>query len=165
MSLNHCQGLAMAQKLNSMRLLDQQKISYTVYEFPDTIHSAVGVAEHVGLPHEMVFKTLVVLPNKGKPMLVIVPGHQEVSLKKVAQAVGQKKVQMAPHKEAERLTGLQTGGISALALLHKNFPVYIDQSALEFERILVSAGKRGINLELPVQDLIKVTKSKVIEAT
>jgi Cys-tRNA(Pro)/Cys-tRNA(Cys) deacylase len=155
----------MAQKLNSMRLLDQQKISYTVHEFPDTIHSAVGVADHLELPPEMVYKTLVVLPSQGKAMLVVVPGNRELNLKRLAKSVGQKKVQMAPHQEAERLTGLQTGGISALALLHKNFPVYLDQSALELERILVSAGKRGVNLELPVQDFIKVTKAKVIEAT
>lgn len=154
----------MAQKLNSMRILDQHKVNYTVHEFPNTIHSAVGVADQLGLPHEMVYKTLVVLPNTGKPILVIIPGHRELSLKKVAKAVGQKKVQMAPHKEAERLTGLQTGGISALALLHKNFPIYIDQSALDLERIVVSAGKRGVDLELPVQDLIKVTKATVIEA-
>jgi Cys-tRNA(Pro)/Cys-tRNA(Cys) deacylase len=164
MSLNHWQGLTMAQKLNSMRLLDQHQVNYTAHEFPDTIHSAIGVADQLGLPHEMVYKTLVVLPGQGKPMLVIVPAHREVNLKKLARSVGQKKVQMAPHKQAEKLTGLQTGGISALALLHRNFPVYLDQSALEFERILVSAGKRGVNLELPVQDLIKVTKSKVIEA-
>jgi Cys-tRNA(Pro)/Cys-tRNA(Cys) deacylase len=165
MSFNHWQGLTMAQKLNSMRILDQHKVNYTVHEFPNTLHSAVGVADQLGLPHEMVYKTLVVLPGLGKPMLVIVPGHRELNLKKLAEAVGQKKVQMAPHQEAERVTGLQTGGISALALLHKNFPVYIDQSALDLERILVSAGKRGVNLELAVQDLIKVTKAKVIEAT
>lgn len=155
----------MAQKLNSMRILDQHEVNYTVHEFPDTIHSAVGVADQLGLPHEMVYKTLVVLPGQGKPMLVIVPAHREVDLKKLARSVGRKKVQMAPHKEAERLTGLQTGGISALALLHKNFPIYIDQSALDLGRILISAGKRGVNLELAVQDLIKVTRAKVIEAT
>jgi Cys-tRNA(Pro)/Cys-tRNA(Cys) deacylase len=165
MSLNHWWDLKMAQKLNSMRLLDQHQVSYTVHEFPDTIHSAMGVADQLGLPHEMVYKTLVVFPGQGKPMLVIVPADREVNLKKLARSVGQKKVQMAPHKGAERLTGLQTGGISALALLHKNFPIYIDQSALDLERILVSAGKRGVDLELPVQDLIKVTKAKVIEAT
>jgi Cys-tRNA(Pro)/Cys-tRNA(Cys) deacylase len=161
------------EKLNSMRLLDQQKISYTVREFPDSIHSADGVADYFGLPREWVYKTLVVLPNigkpfdktLGKPILVMVAGSRELELRKLAQAVGQKKVQMAPHKEAERLTGLQTGGISALALLHKNFPVYLDQPALALERILVSAGKRGVNLELAVQDLIRVTKAKVIEAT
>ncbi|MCK6628257.1 MAG: aminoacyl-tRNA deacylase [Anaerolineae bacterium] len=155
----------MPEKLNSMRILEQQKVSYTVREFPDTIHSADGVADYFGLPREWVYKTLVVLPNTGKPMLVMVSGSRELDLRKLAAAVGQKKVQMAAHKEAERLTGLQTGGISALALLHKNFTVYIDQPALEMERILVSAGKRGVNLELSVQDLIRVTKAKVVEAT
>jgi Cys-tRNA(Pro)/Cys-tRNA(Cys) deacylase len=163
----------MPEKLNSMRLLDQQKISYIVREFPDTIHSADGVADHFGLPHDCVYKTLVVLPSTGKPfdktqgrpMLVMVAGSRELDLRKLAKAVGQKKVQMVAHKEAERLTGLQTGGISALALLHKNFAVYLDQPALGLERILVSAGKRGVNVELPVQDLIRVTKAKVIEAT
>lgn len=155
----------MAEKLNSMRILDQQKVSYVVREFPDSIHSADGVADYFSLPHESVYKTLVVLPPTGKPMLVMVAGSRELDLRKVAASVGQKKVQMAPHKEAERLTGLQTGGISALALLHKNFAVYIDQPVLELERVLVSAGKRGVNLELPVQELIRVTKAKVIEAT
>jgi Cys-tRNA(Pro)/Cys-tRNA(Cys) deacylase len=161
----------MAEKLNSMRLLDQRQISYIVHEFPDTIHSADGVADYLGRPREMVFKTLVVLPasgqdkTQGKPMLVMVAGSREIDLKKLAKAVGQKKVQMAAHKEAERLTGLQTGGISALALLHKNFPVFLDRPALTLERILVSAGKRGVNLELSVQDLIRVTGARVIEAT
>jgi Cys-tRNA(Pro)/Cys-tRNA(Cys) deacylase len=155
----------MPEKLNSMRILDQQKVSYTVREFPETIHSADGVADYFSLPRESVYKTLVVLPPTGRPMLVMVAGSRELDLKKLAASVGQKKVQMAPHKEAERLTGLQTGGISALALLHKNFVVYLDKPALELEWILVSAGKRGVNLELSVQDLIRVTKAKVIEAT
>jgi Cys-tRNA(Pro)/Cys-tRNA(Cys) deacylase len=158
----------MSEKLNSMRILDQQKVSYTVREFPDSIHSADGVADYFGLPHDVVYKTLVVLPvdkPPGKPMLVIIAGSRELDLKKLAAAVGQKKVQMASHKEAERLTGLQTGGISALALLHKNFAVYLDQPALALEQMLVSAGKRGVNLELLVQDFIRVTRAKVIEAT
>lgn len=155
----------MAEKLNSMRLLEQQKVDYTAHEFPDTIHSADGVADYLGRPRDSVYKTLVVLPPAGKPMLVMVADNRELDLKKLAKAVGVKKVQMAGHKEAERLTGLLTGGISALALLHKNFSVYLDQPALQLERILVSAGKRGVNLELPVQDLIRVTRATVIEAT
>ncbi len=155
----------MTDKLNSMRILDQQKIDYTVHEFPEPIHSANGVADYVGLSPEMVYKTLVVLPITGKPMLVMVAGSRELNLKKLAKAVGQKKVQMAPHKEAEKLTGLQTGGISALALLHKNFPVYLDRPALDLDRILVSAGQRGINLELAVQDLIRITGAKVVETS
>jgi Cys-tRNA(Pro)/Cys-tRNA(Cys) deacylase len=155
----------MAQKLNSMRILDQQNVNYTVREFPDSIHSADGVADYFDLSPDMVYKTLVVLPPRGKAMLVMVAGSRELNLKKLAKAVGQKKVQMAPKKEAEKLTGLQTGGISALALMHKNFPVYIDRPALNLDRILVSAGKRGINVELPVPDLIKITKAKPIGAT
>lgn len=155
----------MTEKLNSMRLLEQKKINFTVRDFPETIHSADGVADYFGLPHDIVYKTLVVLPPKGKPMLVMVAGNRELALKKVAKATGHKKVQMASKKEAESLTGLQTGGISALALLHKSFTVYIDKQALNLELILVSAGKRGVNLELPVQDLIKVTQARPIEAT
>ena len=155
----------MTEKLNSMRLLDQQKVAYTVREFPDSIHSADGVADHFGLPRDAVYKTLVVLLPSGKPCLVMIAGSRELDLKKVAKALGQKKVQMAPHSEAEKLTGLQTGGISALALLHKNFAVYIDRPALELERVLVSAGKRGVNVELPVADLMRITKAKAIEAT
>lgn len=163
----------MADKLNSMRLLDQQNIDYTVHEFPETIHSADGVADYVGRPREMVYKTLVVLPARGKssakaqvrPMLVMVAGNRELNLKKLAKAVGQKKVQMAPHKEAEQLTGLQTGGISTLALLHKNFDVYIDRPALELDRILISAGQRGINLELPRQALVRLTNAKTVDAS
>jgi Cys-tRNA(Pro)/Cys-tRNA(Cys) deacylase len=158
-------GLAMAQKLNSMRLLDQQKITYTVREFPDSIHSADGVAGYFGLPAEVVYKTLVVLPNKGKPMLVMIAGSRELNLKKLARAVGEKKVQMATKNEAEKLTGLQTGGISALALRHKNFPVYIDRPALDLQNILVSAGRRGINLELSVSDLRQATQARAIEVT
>jgi Cys-tRNA(Pro)/Cys-tRNA(Cys) deacylase len=155
----------MAEKLNSMRILDQQKVSYTVREFPETIQSADGVADHFGLSREMVYKTLVVLPAQGKPMLIMVAGSRELDLKTVAKNTGQKKVQMATKKEAESLTGLQTGGISALALLHKNFQVYLDRPALDLDRILVSAGRRGLNVELLVQDLIRITRAKVIEAS
>ena len=157
----------MADKLNSMRLLDQHKISYVVREFPDTIHSAVEMADCLGLSRDMVYKTLVVLSadSKAKPVLVMIAGPRELDLKKLAKAIGQKKMQMAPHKEAERLTGLLTGGISALALLHKHWPVYLDRPALDLERIAVSAGKRGVNVELAASDLIKVTGAKVIEVT
>lgn len=155
----------MAQKLNSMRLLDQQKVHYTVREFPDTIHSADGVADYFNLPRHTVYKTLVALPPTGKAVLVMIAGSRELNLKKLAKATGHKKVQMASKKEAETLTELQTGGISALALIHKNFPVYIDKPALELDQILVSAGKRGVNLQLPVPDLIRLTKANAIDAT
>jgi Cys-tRNA(Pro)/Cys-tRNA(Cys) deacylase len=151
------------EKLNSMRILEQQKIAYTVREFPDTIHTANGVADYLELSQESVYKTLVVLNNRGKPLLVMIAGCQELKMKTLAKAVGEKKVQMATHEEAERLTELKTGGISALALRHKNYPVYIGRSALQLKQILVSAGKRGVMLELEVSDLIKASQAKVID--
>jgi Cys-tRNA(Pro)/Cys-tRNA(Cys) deacylase len=70
---------------------------------------------------------------------------------------------MAAHKDAERLTGLKVGGISALALTQKNWPVYLDQPAMEHEHILVSAGQRGIQLRVPTAALIRVVKAKVAD--
>jgi len=148
-----------------MRQLEQHKILYTVREFPKTIHSADGVADYFELPHSTVYKTLVIFNPKNRPMLVMVAGNRTLNLKKLAKSIGEKKITMASHKEAERLTGLQTGGISALALLNKNFPVYIDSSAQRLETILVSAGKRGVNIELAVDDLIKLTQANVVQAS
>jgi Cys-tRNA(Pro)/Cys-tRNA(Cys) deacylase len=155
----------MADKTNAMRVLESRKIPYEVFTFSPEIHSATGVAEVVGLPPDQVVKTLVVLRSKGKPMLVMIAGDRELGLKRVAQAVGEKKVRMALHREAEELTGLQVGGISALALLNRPFEVFIDRRATELSHVLVSAGQRGINLRLAVPDLIRVTRARVIEAT
>jgi Cys-tRNA(Pro)/Cys-tRNA(Cys) deacylase len=152
-------------KTNSMRALETRKIAYDVYTFSPGVHSATGVAEAVGLPHHQVYKTLVVMRSKGKPMLIMIAGDQELDLKRVARAVGEKKVRMASHKEAEDLTGLQVGGISALALLNRGFDVFIDRPATELSHILVSAGKRGINLHVAVEDLMRMTRARVIEAT
>lgn len=152
------------EKTNGMRLLDRLGIPYEVYTFSPNIHSAVGVAEATGLPASEVFKTLVLLRPGGKALLVIAPGDSEVDLRKVAAAVGEKKVAMASHREAEALTGLQVGGISALALRDKRFAVYLDRSALAHDRIMVSAGKRGVNLRLSPHDLIRAVDAELIDA-
>jgi Cys-tRNA(Pro)/Cys-tRNA(Cys) deacylase len=153
------------EKTNAMRALDARKIPYEVYDFSPDIHSAVGVAEEVGLPPDQVYKTLVVLRSQGKAMLVMIAGNQELDLKQVSREVGEKKVRMASHNEAEELTGLQVGGISALALLNRPFEVFIDHPATELSHILVSAGKRGINLRVSVADLMHITQTRVIKAT
>lgn len=152
-------------KTNAMRALDTRKIPYQVFTFSPDIHSAAGVAEAVGLPPLQVYKTLVVLRSQGKPMLIMIAGDRELDLKRVAKAAGEKKVRMASHKEAEALTGLQVGGISALALLNRPFEVFIDRPATDVSHLLVSAGKRGINLRLAVPDLIRVTRARIIQAT
>ena len=153
-------------KTNSMRYLEQRKVSYEVHEFPPDVHSAVGVAETLGFPVHEVYKTLVVMPPGGvKPILVVVQGDLEVSLKRVGTSLGQKGFRMATHQEAERLTGLQVGGISALDLTNKQWPAYVDTHAMGLTEFVVSAGKRGINLRLKVEDFMAVTGARWLEVT
>lgn len=151
------------EKTNAMRLLEAKGIPYMAHYYSPEIHSAEEVAQAVGLPASQVFKTLVVISEKGRPLLAIVPGDRELDLKKLAQAAQEKKLRMATQREAESLTGLLVGGISALALLHKGFPVYLDAHANEYSHILVSAGQRGINLQLAVKDLSKVTRARLAD--
>lgn len=155
----------MADKNNAMRMLDAREVPYETYTFPPEIHSAEGVAQVVGVPASQVYKTLVVVRKQGRPLLVMIAGDRELDLKLLAKAVREKKLRMATYREAESLTGLEVGGISALALLNQGFDVYIDRAATELKHVLVSAGCRGINLRMTVEDLIRVTQAKVIEAT
>lgn len=153
----------MAQKIgktNAMRALEQRRIDYETLTYSPEIHSADIVAEALGLPARLVYKTLVVLPERGRPLLVMIAGDRELDLRATAKAIGQKRVAMAPKREAERLTGLLVGGIGALALLNKGFDVYIDERALAEETILVNGGQRGLNLRLRVAELIAVTGAK-----
>ena len=158
-------GGIMAKKLNSMRLLEAYGVPYEAIRFPDTIHSASGVADHFGLPASQVYKTLVVLRLEGKPLLVMIAGDREIQLRQLARALGIKRLRMATQKEAESLTTLKVGGISALALQHRGFQVYIDQAAAEIETLLVSAGQRGVNVRLRVADLVRVTGATFVAAT
>lgn len=154
------------EKTNAMRLLEQRKIAYTPLAYPVEGHvSAVEVARLLGVPPAMVYKTLVVLRERGRPLLVMIAGPRELDPRRLARALNEKAVRMAPHKEAERLTGLPVGGIGALALLNKPFEVVLDRPALELEEILVNGGRRGLNLRLRVADLIRVTGARVVEAS
>ncbi len=114
-----------------------------------------------------VFKTLVTLPDapQGRPVLVVLPGTQELDLKTLAAAIGEKKMRMASQQEAERLTGLRVGGISALALLAKNWRVFLDASALQYDQFYVSGGQRGLNLRLAPADFVAMTQAKPITLT
>jgi len=153
------------QKTNAMRALDQRRIPYETHIFSDTIRSADGVAATLGIPEAEVFKTLVVLSEaRGtNPMLVMLPASRELDLRQFARAVGEKSVRMASQREAEQLTGLKVGGISALALLNSSFAVYLDASATTLDMLYVSGGQRGLDLRLRVADLIAVTSATVVE--
>jgi len=153
------------KKLNSMRVLEAQGVRYEVLSFPDTIHSAVGVAAYYGLPPAQVYKTLVVVLSQGKPALVLIAGDREIQLKQLAQALGEKKLRMATQQEAEAWTGLKVGGISALALFHRGFSVYIDCAAAALDEIIVSAGQRGMDIRLTVSDFVHITGAAFVKAT
>jgi len=130
------------------------------------MRDAEEIAALLGLPPAQLFKTLVVLrPDKGKPILVMIPANQQLDLKKVAQVAGEKKLTMASHAEAEAITRLQVGGISALALLNRGFDIFIDDSALAFEQIYVSGGQRGLDVKIKTTDLIGITDARPIAAT
>lgn len=153
------------EKTQAMRALEGKRISYEVLSYPDELRDAEEIALILDLPPEEVFKTLVVLPPDGgkKPMLVMIPADTQLDLKKLAAAVGAKKLKMATHREAEQMTGLQVGGISAVALLNKPFTVYIHASAHHLPRVCISAGKRGLQLRVPVADLMKLTGARAVD--
>jgi Cys-tRNA(Pro)/Cys-tRNA(Cys) deacylase len=153
-------------KLNSMRVLERSNTPFELLVFPETIHSAGGVAEHLGIPLSEVYKTLVVeRPAGGKALLVMLAADRDLDLKKMAASLGEKKLRMAPHREAERLTGLKVGGISALALLNRGFQICLDRPATRLEQVVISAGRRGVNLRLAIADLLRVTAAQLVDAT
>ncbi len=157
--------MATRNKSNVMRMLEAEGIPYQVYTFSTVVRSAEAAAQVLGIPAHEVYKTLVVLPSRGKPLLVVIPGHRTLDLKRLAHAAGEKKLRMAAHTEAEALTGLQVGGISALALLHRGFQVYLDQAAQALPELVVSAGQRGVNLRLRTDDFVRVTQARVVDVS
>jgi Cys-tRNA(Pro)/Cys-tRNA(Cys) deacylase len=157
------------EKTNAARLLDARGIAYrvTVYDAGRAFHSADEAAALLGAPPEAVYKTLVVLrdgPPRAKPLLVLVPSDRQVDLKRLARELGEKRLRMATQKEAEALTGLQVGGISALAVRPGAFEVLVDASAAARGRIHVSAGVRGVDLELAATDLLAVAGARLVWA-
>lgn len=154
----------MPAKLNSMRLLEQHKIPYELVEYPDDLRDAEEIAEVLGVPPFLVYKTLVVEPEGGgKPFLVMMAANRQLDLKRLAAVAGAKKVRMASHRDAEALTGLKVGGISALALTHKNWIVFLDQPATEHQHILISAGQRGVDLRVPTMALVGLVRARLAD--
>lgn len=154
-----------ADKTLAMKLLEGKKIDYEPIYFPATMKDAVTIAHHLGLAPAELFKTLVVTRSRGKPLLVMIPADSRLDLKRLARAVAEKKVAMASQAEAEALTGLQVGGISALALINRGFAIYLDAAAQTFSHICVSAGERGADVRLAVDDLVKLTGARIVQAT
>ena len=156
----------MTKKTHAMRLLDSRRIAYRVTEYDSSgaFHTGEEAAALVGAAAASVYKTLVVLrdPPSGKPMMVMVPVALQLDLKLLADALGEKRLRMATQKEAEKLTGMQVGGISALGVQRPGFTILIDERAQALERVHISAGTRGMDIELAVSDLVAITGARFV---
>ncbi|MCW5875649.1 MAG: Cys-tRNA(Pro) deacylase [Anaerolineales bacterium] len=147
---------------NVTRMLASKGIAFEAHDLPPEKLGGEEAAAFLGVPAEQVFKTIVaVRASGGKPLLALVPAPAQLSLKALGRALDA-KLQLATQAQAEKLTGLQTGGISPLALIGKGFDVALDQSALDFETIYLSGGQRGLNVSMSPQDLVALTRAKVM---
>ncbi len=146
---------------NVTRFLDGQKIKYNACELPAEKLGALEAAEILGVPADLVYKTIVITrEGKGKPVLAVIPGPREVDLKALAAALNEKKVHLPTEREAEHLTGLQAGGISPLALINRGFQVVIDASAQALAEFYISGGQRGLDIRLAPADLARLTRAR-----
>jgi len=155
----------MANPNNITRLLDSKKIPYSAFELPAEKLGARETARLLNVDPELVYKTIVITRPKGKPILAVIPGPNRVDLKRLASALGEKKVNLPTEREAEALTGLQAGGISPLALVNKGFQVVIDSAAKPRAEVHVSGGQRGLNIRLPVEALAELTHTRFAEVS
>ncbi len=148
-----CGVPAVLKKTNACRALEALGIEYTLrgYEVDELDLSAENVAKKVGMPAAQVFKTLCVRAEDRSVLLAVVPGDQELDLKLLAKAAGKKAVAPVALKELTALTGYIRGGVTALAC-KKPYLVYLDEHALQFDAISISAGQRGLQVVLAPGD-------------
>ena len=149
-------------KTNAMRRLDAAKIPYEVKEYTvdENDLSGIHIATQICLPFAQVFKTLVAKGDKNGIVVFCIPVDKEIDLKRAAVVTGNKKIEMLHVKDLLSTTGYIRGGCSPIGM-KKKFPTYIDESAANFERITVSAGIRGAQLFLRVDELIKFVDAKL----
>lgn len=149
-------------KTNAMRMLDQAKISYDTaeYEVDEQDLSGEHVAQTLGQPVEQVFKTLVVRGEKNGLMVFCIPVAEELDLKKAASFSKDKKIEMIHVKELLPLTGYIRGGCSPIGM-KKKYPTFIDETAILFDQIYISAGIRGCQIIINPEDLIQYVEAKL----
>lgn len=153
-------------KTNAMRLLDKAKVEYEVieYEVDENDLSGIHVANQLGQDPASIFKTLVLKGEKQGYFVCCIPVDKEVDLKKAAKAIGDKKVAMIHLKDLLPTTGYIRGGCSPIGM-KKKFPTFIDETAILFDKICVSAGVRGAQLCLVPETLAEFTRGEFVDLT
>ena len=152
------------EKTNAMRMLDQSNIPYETgeYEYDESDLSGDHVADYLGISKEEIFKTLVTRGNDNELYVFVVPVSGELDLKKAAAAAGVKKVEMIHVKEIFNLTGYLRGGCSPIGM-KKQYPTFIDETAIRFDKIYISGGKRGLQIIIDPQVLADFTGAKLVD--
>ncbi len=147
------------KKTNAMRILDSKKIDYSVreYEVNENDLGAVAVAAKTGMDIGRIYKTLVLSGDRSGYIVACIPGASEVNLKALAKVSGNKRVEMIPMKDLEKITGYIRGGCSPVGM-KKGFPTFLDTDADTHERIVISGGRRGVQIELAPKDLMKICR-------
>jgi Cys-tRNA(Pro)/Cys-tRNA(Cys) deacylase len=147
-------------KTNGARFLESLGIAFEMREYevdPEDL-SAITVAKKIGMPAEQVFKTLLTTDGKGEYVFAVIPGDAELDFKKLARAAGMRKAEMCPLKDVQPLTGYIRGGVTVFGA-KKAYPVFVDETAILFDRISVSAGTRGTQLILAPDDYLKAAEA------
>ena len=153
-------------KTNALRQLEKKKIPYIIhiYEWSEDKSGGLGVAEKFPELAERVFKTIV-LKGKSKSLYVcVIHGEAHLDLKKVAKACGEKNIDLLPLSELEKETGYIRGGCSPVGM-KKLFKTFFDKEVEKFEKIMVSAGRRGLQMEVETEKLVKIVKGTIADLT
>ena len=152
------------EKTNAARLLDKAGIAYNLipYEFDENDLAAQHVADSLGQDIATVFKTLILHGDRTGYIVCVIPGNMEVDLKALAKVSGNKKVEMIPMKDLLQVTGYIRGGCSPIGM-KKRFPTYFHSTATDHSKIYVSAGVRGLQIEIAPQELVSFTQATIAE--
>jgi Cys-tRNA(Pro)/Cys-tRNA(Cys) deacylase len=152
----------LSKATRATRVLEQAGIAFTVHEYtydPDADSVGLQAAAALGEPPERVLKTLMTLVD-GKPACVILPSDREVSMKKLAAALGGKSAEMMKPADAERATGYKVGGISPFGQMRR-VPVALEEQALAHERVYMNGGQRGLQVRMDPRDAVKLLAARV----
>ena len=153
-------------KTNGARLLESLGIPFELQEYevdPDDL-SALTVAKKIGMPPEQVFKTLLTTGGPDSYAFAVIPGNAELDFKKLARAAGFRKAEMVSLKDVQPLTGYIRGGVTVFGA-KKPFPVFVDETAILFDKISISAGTRGTQIILSPADYLKATQAQTADLT
>lgn len=153
-------------KTNAIRILDKEKIAYTMltYATDDGKIDGIAVAQKIGREENVVYKTLISQGTSKSYYVFVIPVEAELDLKKAAKAVCEKKIEMIPVKEITKVSGYIRGGCSPVGM-KKLFPTVIDQRAQSLETIIVSGGSIGVQIEMAVEGLLQATKGSLADVS